>query len=121
MIQAIDHVQLAAPPDCEPAARRFFGELVGLEEVAKPAALQVRGGVWFRCGDQQLHVGVERGFAPARKAHPAFRVDGLDNLRARLEAAGADTRDDDVPIAGVRRFYADDPWGNRLEFVEAAA
>jgi hypothetical protein len=118
VIEAIDHVQLAAPPDCEPAARFFFGELVGLEEVAKPAALRARGGVWFRCGEQQLHVGVQPDFEPARKAHPAFRVRGLAELRARLEAAGLETRDD-AELAHARRFYADDPWGNRLEFLEA--
>ena len=120
MIEAIDHVQLAAPPECEPDARRFFGDVVGLEEIAKPPALQPRGGVWFRCGQQELHVGVQPDFEPARKAHPAFRVRGLDRLRERFEAAGLATRDGEAQVAGARRFYADDPWGNRLEFVETA-
>ena len=120
MIVAIDHVQLAAPPECEPEARHFFAEVVGLEEIAKPPALQPRGGVWFRCGDQELHVGVQPDFEPARKAHPAFRVRGLERLRGRLEAAGLTTIEDGADIAGVRRFYTNDPWGNRLEFMEAA-
>ena len=80
MLDAIDHVQLAAPPGCEAEARRFFGELLGLEELEKPESLRARGGVWFRVGAQQLHVGVEPEFAPARKAHPAFAVARYDEL-----------------------------------------
>ncbi len=115
-VSAIDHVQVAAPPGCEAEARRFYGEVLGLDEVEKPPSLARRGGVWFRVGAQQLHVGVETEFAPARKAHPAFAVDDLDVLAARLGAAGVEVLwDDELP--GVRRLYADDPWGNRLEFL----
>lgn len=119
-VLGVDHVQLAAPPGCEPAARAFFGDLLGLGEIEKPDALKARGGVWFALGgaDQQLHVGVEANFAPTRKAHPAFRVADLDGLRARL-AAGGVAINDDAPLPGVRRFFASDPWGNRLEFVAA--
>ena len=119
-VVGLDHVQIAAPAGREDDARRFFGELVGLAEVAKPPSLAARGGVWFACGEQQLHVGVEEGFAPARKAHPAFSVRDLDGLRGRLERARLTVRPDDA-IPGVRRFYADDPFGNRLEFVGADA
>lgn len=117
-IEALDHVQLAAPPGCEAEARRFFGELLGLAEVEKPPSLRGRGGVWFAVGEQQLHVGVEDGFAAARKAHPALRVaaDGLDELAGRLAAAGSEVRWDDA-IDGVRRFYCEDPWGNRIELL----
>jgi catechol 2,3-dioxygenase-like lactoylglutathione lyase family enzyme len=109
----LDHVQLAAPPGCEDDARRFFGGLLGLEELEKPAALRGRGGCWFALPDgRQLHVGVERPFAAAAKAHPAFRVSDYDALRDRLGG------EDDDTIPGTRRFYAADPFGNRLEFVE---
>ena len=117
-VEALDHVQLAAPPGCEADARRFFGDLVGLEELEKPEPLRARGGAWFRVGAQKLHVGVAEPFAPARKAHPALRVrpDALDGLAERLTAAGVEVRWDDA-LPGARRFYANDPWGNRLEFV----
>jgi catechol 2,3-dioxygenase-like lactoylglutathione lyase family enzyme len=118
MLDGIDHVQLAAPAGCENAARRFFGELLGLQEMAKPEALRGRGGVWFRVGAQQLHVGVEDGFSPALKAHPAFSVPRYDELRERLRAAGVKVTDD-TSIPGLRRCYVADPWGNRLELVEA--
>jgi predicted enzyme related to lactoylglutathione lyase len=118
----LDHVQIAAPPGCEEAARRFFGELVGLAELEKPEPLRGRGGCWFALGERQLHVGVEEGFAPARKAHVALRLEGaeLDALAARLGAAGAPVLWDEA-LPGERRFYSEDPWGNRIEFLAAAA
>jgi catechol 2,3-dioxygenase-like lactoylglutathione lyase family enzyme len=115
----LDHVQLAAPAGCEEDARRFFGGLLGLEELEKPEALRSRGGVWFAlAGGGQLHVGVEEPFAPAQKAHPAFRLpaEELDPLAHRLEAAGAVVEWDDA-LWGVRRFFTADPWGNRLELL----
>jgi catechol 2,3-dioxygenase-like lactoylglutathione lyase family enzyme len=117
-IMGIDHVQIAAPPGCEEAARAFYGTILGLEEVPKPTLLEANGGCWFRAGDQELHVGVEGRFAPARKAHPGFVVDDLEALREVLRAAGSEPVDDDR-IPGTRRFYVDDPFGNRLEVRQA--
>lgn len=118
MLNGIDHVQLAAPAGCEDDARRFFGGLLELEEVEKPQPLRSRGGAWFRLGAQQLHVGVDADFAPARKAHPAFSVSGYDETQNRLRAAGVKVSDDDS-IPGLRRCFVADPWGNRIELVEA--
>ena len=118
MLAGIDHVQLAAPAGCEDAARGFFGGLLGLEELEKPEPLRSRGGVWFQVGAQQLHVGVEADFVPARKAHPAFSVSGYDELQNRLRAAGVIVTEDNS-IPGLRRCYVADPWGNRIELVEA--
>ncbi len=112
----IDHVQVAAPRGGETAARRFYGDLLQMPEIEKPPALAARGGAWFQAGTQQLHVGIEEPFVPARKAHPAFAVDHLDSFAERLQAAGVQVTWDDA-IAGQRRFFAADPFGNRLEFV----
>ena len=119
----LDHVQVAAPPACEAAAREFYGGLLGMQELDKPDTLRGRGGCWFAiaaAGAQQLHIGVEEDFRPARKAHPAFRIARFDELRQRLTDHGCPVIDDNE-IAGVRRFFSYDPWGNRLEFVEHAA
>lgn len=117
MLTGLHHIQLAAPPGSEQAAREFYGELLGLPELEKPPGLKKRGGVWFQVGEQQLHIGVQEPFIPARKAHPAISVAGLDALRAKLNAAGYPTQDDELFI-GYNRFYAHDPFGNRIEFVE---
>jgi len=118
-ILGFDHVQVAGPPGCEADARRFYGGLLGLAEVPKPSSLRARGGVWFALGaGQQLHVGVADEFVPARKAHPALVVgdgESLEALAERLIVAGCEVRWD-TALPGVARFYADDPWGNRLEF-----
>lgn len=117
MIARIDHIQLAAPKGCEPAARKFYGSILGLAEIEKPVSLRARGGCWFQCGDQQLHIGVESAFQPAKKAHPAFVVCDLAKLRESLQSHAVKiTKDDSLP--GTRRFFAEDPWGNRLEFIE---
>jgi catechol 2,3-dioxygenase-like lactoylglutathione lyase family enzyme len=110
----IDHVQIAAPRNCEEAARAFYGGLLGMEELPKPEPIRARGGCWFRAGAQELHVGVEEPFAPARKAHPGLVVDDLDTARRRL-AAAAVSYEDDANIAGVDRLFVADPFGNRLE------
>ncbi|MFB3922852.1 MAG: VOC family protein [Terriglobia bacterium] len=116
-ITDIDHLQLAAPKGCEAEARRFFGELLGLEEVEKPEPLRSRGGCWFRVGSKQLHIGVEEPFRPATKAHPAFAVSDIEAIFATLEEHGVRCVWDEA-LGGLRRFYASDPWGNRLEFTE---
>lgn len=113
----LDHVQVAIPAGGEAIARAFYGELLGLTEMEKPAALAGRGGCWFTLGDRQLHLGVDPDFRPATKAHVAMVSGGLADLRARLEVAGVTTRDD-APIDGRERFFADDPFGNRLEFLQ---
>ena len=114
-VTGIDHVQVAAPRGCEDQARAFYGGLLRLEELPKPEALRANGGCWFRAGSQELHVGVEEPFAPARKAHPGLVVADLAGLAERLAAAGIAVAWDES-IAGTKRFHAADPFGNRLEF-----
>lgn len=114
---ALHHVQLAMPRGEEEAARAFYGDALGLDEVAKPPELAKRGGAWFRSGALEVHLGVEEGFTPARKAHPGILTDDLDGLAARLTAAGQNVRPDDA-FPGHRRFYVDDCFGNRLEFLQ---
>lgn len=117
-IIGLDHVQVAAPVGSEGDAREFYGDLLGLSELEKPEALRGRGGVWFACGPQQLHVGVIDDFVPAVKAHPALRVrqSDLDPIAERLAAAGTSVQWDDA-IPNMRRFYTIDPWGNRIELL----
>jgi catechol 2,3-dioxygenase-like lactoylglutathione lyase family enzyme len=117
VIVAVDHVQLAAPPGSEERLRTYYVDVLGMTEIPKPPVLAARGGCWFQAGVVQLHLGIETDFRPAKKAHPGLRVTGIESYAARLEAHQAPvTWDDDLP--GHKRFYCEDPVGNRLEFLE---
>jgi catechol 2,3-dioxygenase-like lactoylglutathione lyase family enzyme len=113
----IDHIQLAMPANEEAKARAFYGDLLGLQEVEKPEVLRARGGCWFQVGTQQLHLGVEAEFRPAKKAHPAFRVKNYEALQEKLVEQGFTVTPDDT-LKDVERFYTYDPFGNRLEFIK---
>lgn len=118
-VVALDHVQLAMPPNREVEAEAFYCDLLGFTVLPKPEPLASRGGRWFASGAVQLHLGVEQDFRPARKAHPALRVDRFDDLVRRLEESSTTWRwDEDLP--GVRRLYIDDPFGNRIELIDHA-
>jgi len=116
-VLGLDHVQLAMPAGREQEARAFYGRLLGLLELTKPPQLAGRGGAWFQCGELQLHLGVEKQFLPAKKAHPALRVTELGALAAALVMAGCPvTQDSSVP--SIHRVFTEDPFGNRIELVE---
>ncbi|PHD55511.1 glyoxalase [Bacillus toyonensis] len=116
-IQGIDHVQIAAPVGCEEEARAFYGKKIGMEEIPKPEELKKRGGCWFKCGNQEIHIGVEQNFTPAKKAHPAFYVTQINEFKQMLIGQGIEVIDDhDRP--DVIRFYVSDPFGNRIEFMQ---
>jgi catechol 2,3-dioxygenase-like lactoylglutathione lyase family enzyme len=113
----LDHILIAIPEGCEATARWFYGGLLGLAEIPKPPNLAVRGGVWFRCGPVQVHLGVEADFCPALKAHPGFLVVNLADMVRTCEAAGFPTKADE-PLEGVVRVHLADPFGNRIELLE---
>lgn len=113
---SIDHVQLAMPVGGEETARKFYGGLLGMVEIPKPAELAKRGGCWFESGRVQIHLGVEADFHPAKKAHPALRCAQYSELLNRLRKAGTDANEVD-DISGIRRCHIHDPFGNRIELI----
>ncbi|KIL52819.1 VOC family protein [Jeotgalibacillus campisalis] len=115
--QGIDHVQLVAPEGHEEKARDFYSGVLGLREIPKPENLRGRGGCWFACGPQEIHIGSLEPFSAPKKAHPALVVTGLNDLRIHLEGASY-TIDEEEPIAGRDRLFVEDPFGNRIEFLE---
>lgn len=116
-VAGLDHVQLAMPPGGEAQAEAFYAGVLGMEIRPKPEPLASRGGRWFVSGATQIHFGVEADFRPARKAHPAVRIAGFDDLLAALDGAGWAWRPDNE-LPGVRRIYVDDPFGNRIELID---
>ena len=117
-ITGIEHVQLAMPPGGEDAARAFYTGLLGLPERAKPAELAARGGCWFEAPGVKVHLGVEADFRAAKKAHPALLVDDLAALVKALIDSDVIVTDDD-PVDGRARCYVSDPFGNRIELMQA--
>lgn len=118
-VLAIQHVQLAMPRGAEEAARAFYSGVLGLVEVAKPANLASRGGVWFERGDVRVHLGVEDSFRPARKAHVALLMEDIGPAVEAASALGCEVAHDE-PLTGFERVYVYDPFGNRLEFMRAS-
>lgn len=116
-ILAMHHVQLAMPAGQEDAARVFYSDVLGFEELKKPDHLTRRGGAWFRSGSAELHLGIDHEFHPAKKAHPAFLVSDLDQLAEKCVAAGHAVVSDE-PLDGFNRLYVSDPFGNRIELLE---
>jgi catechol 2,3-dioxygenase-like lactoylglutathione lyase family enzyme len=116
-VRRLDHILLAMPAGREADARKFYEGLLGIPEAAKPPNLAARGGCWFESGELKVHLGVEKNFAPARKAHPAFIVDDLAALTAALTNAGYAIAHD-KPLDGYDRIFVDDPFGNRIELME---
>lgn len=116
-IIGLDHVQLAMPHGGEDRARSFYADILGMEEVPKPAHLAISGGCWFVSQDAHIHLGVEEGFTPSRKGHPALLVNDLAALITRLESCGV-AYSQGKPLEGYIRGDITDPFGNRIELME---
>jgi catechol 2,3-dioxygenase-like lactoylglutathione lyase family enzyme len=116
-VYGLDHIQLVIPPGTEHRARAFYVDVLGLTEVSKPEHLTSRGGAWFEAEGLRLHLGVDKDFVPARRAHSALLVRRLDELISRCEEKGCPVHRD-VPLEGFERVYVFDPLGNRIELLE---
>jgi hypothetical protein len=90
-----------------------------LKEIPKPESLAGRGGFWLEVGDRQVHIGVENiEHRTSSKAHIAYLVDDLEQLRSKLTDTKIDMIEG-IPITGYLRFEFRDPFGNRVEFLQA--
>jgi catechol 2,3-dioxygenase-like lactoylglutathione lyase family enzyme len=116
-VRRLDHILLAMPAGRESEARNFYRDILGIPEATKPSELAARGGCWFEDGELKVHLGVEKNFAPARKAHPAFLVEDLAALTSTLVKAGVPISHDE-PLEGYDRIFVHDPFGNRIELME---
>jgi catechol 2,3-dioxygenase-like lactoylglutathione lyase family enzyme len=118
-IVGLHHAQITIPRGDEELGRQFYCGLLGMPEIEKPDSLKGRGGFWLQVGDRQVHVGTEDGVERKKtKAHLAYQVTDLEVWRARLQARGIEILEG-VPIPGYARFEIRDPFGNRLEFIQA--
>jgi catechol 2,3-dioxygenase-like lactoylglutathione lyase family enzyme len=118
-ILRIHHAQNTDAASDVEAARSFYCGVMGLKEIPKPASLKDRGGFWLAAGDHELHIGVEEGInRKATKPHIAYEVIDLPGWESHLRSAGIQPLES-LPIPGYRRFEFRDPFGNRVELIEA--
>lgn len=116
-ISRLDHIQIAMPKGQEESARFFYSSVLGFTEIPKPKTLVSRGGCWFQGPDLEIHLGIETDFQPARKAHPAFIVESLEEAKQILQNVGIEYRMD-TAIPTVTRLFTHDPFGNRIELIQ---
>jgi catechol 2,3-dioxygenase-like lactoylglutathione lyase family enzyme len=119
-VRGIDHILIAMPAGREAEARAFYQDMLGLAELPKPPELEGRGGCWFASDGVTVHLGVDKNFVAAGKAHPAFTVDGLADMERKLKQAGYRVTEDE-PLPGCDRRHVHDPFGNRIELIEPHA
>ncbi|MFJ8262633.1 VOC family protein [Rummeliibacillus sp. NPDC094406] len=115
--KSIDHIQLAAPKGSEEIARKFYNDILEFKEVEKPATLKKNGGVWFASGNIQVHIGIEEPFFPSKKAHPAFEIENIEELKIHFSKNQVEYVEDEL-LPGANRMYIFDPFGNRIELLE---
>lgn len=117
-LKAVHHVQITIPIGAEDVARKFYVNLLSLEEIEKPQSLKANGGLWLQLGHIQLHIGAEDNDSrDATKAHIAYQVQDLTLVRQRLETEGFKITEG-KRIPGMDRFETRDPFGNRVEFLQ---
>jgi catechol 2,3-dioxygenase-like lactoylglutathione lyase family enzyme len=110
----LSHINVTMPKGGEDVARAFYTGILGLREIAKPEPIRNRGGVWFEAGDVELHLSVESPRSgPDSYRHFGLECDNVEELRAKFEAAGIAT--EDGRPAPWKRFFVQDPFGNRIE------
>ena len=118
MVTLLHHVNVTVPAELEAATKHFYGEVVGLKQVAKPATSR-QSGAWYQIGDNQLHLSVEdEAQAPLSSRHVCLHVSDLAEAEQKFREAGVEIIPDARPIAGTKRFYVRDPAGNQLEIVQ---
>ena len=116
----LHHVNVTVPSELEAATKNFYGTVLGLEQVPKPAAAR-QSGAWYQIGANQLHLSVEdEATGPLSSRHICFAVSDLGASEKRFRDAGVEIIPDPRPIPSVQRFYVRDPGGNQLEIVQAS-
>src|SRR5688500_14202525 len=121
LVLALHHVNVTVPADAEAAAKHFYANVIGLEQLPKPAGTRPSG-AWYQIRPSQLHPSVEKDDRPPLSTgHVCFTVSDLSALETRFREAGVEILPDPRPIEGTSRFYVRDPGGNMLEIAQAVS
>jgi catechol 2,3-dioxygenase-like lactoylglutathione lyase family enzyme len=118
MVTQLHHVNVTVPPELEAATKEFYGSVLGLQQVPKPAAAR-QSGAWYQIGETQLHLSVEdKANGSMSSRHVCFTVSDLSATENRFRDAGVEIIPDPRPLPGTRRFFVRDPAGNQMEIVQ---
>jgi catechol 2,3-dioxygenase-like lactoylglutathione lyase family enzyme len=113
-VTQIDHVSVVIT-DVE-RSRRFYRDLLGLKEIAKPRTFDFVV-LWFDLGNQQLHLLLKPQPDTLSPRHFALRVADVAAARAYFRRHGVAVQET-TPIPGADRFFLSDPDGNRIEIIQ---
>jgi catechol 2,3-dioxygenase-like lactoylglutathione lyase family enzyme len=119
MITALHHVNVTVPAELENAAKEFYGAMLGLRQIPKPATSR-QSGAWYQIGNTQLHLSVEDEEQSLSSRHVCFTVSDLREAEGRFREAGVEIIADPRPNPDAPRFYVRDPGGNMLEIAQVS-
>ncbi|HEV7681235.1 MAG TPA: VOC family protein [Pyrinomonadaceae bacterium] len=113
------HVNVTVPAALETAAKHFYGTLIGLPEIPKPAGTRQGMGAWYELGGMQLHLSIEEDVQnELSDRHVCYQVSDAAAASRELRDAGVEIIPDSRPVAGQARFFARDPGGNMIEVTQ---
>jgi catechol 2,3-dioxygenase-like lactoylglutathione lyase family enzyme len=113
-VTQIDHVSVIIT-DIE-RSRRFYRDVLGLREIAKPRTFDFRV-LWFDLGHQQLHLLHKPQADTVSPRHFALRVADAQRARSYLQGHGIAIQET-TPIPHCDRFFIHDPDENRIEVIQ---
>jgi len=117
MVISLHHVNVTVPAELEAASKDFYGSVLGLKQISKPATSRQHG-AWYEIGGAQLHVSIDDEPAQLSSRHICFTVSDLAETETTLRNAGVEIILDPRPNPNTPRFYVRDPGGNRLEIAQ---
>ena len=113
-ITHIDHITLIVTDVTK--ARAFYGDILGLKEIAPPAVFDFVA-IWYDLGGQYLHL-LQKPIPDSLSArHVCFHVSNIGAAREHFRKHGVGM-DETIAIPGCERFFIRDPDENRIEILK---
>ncbi len=115
----LNHVNVTVPAGLEEAAKKFYGELLGLKQIEKPDGPRKYIGAWYQLGESQLHLSVEdKPGNYESDRHVCYSVADINGALNTLRSAGIDIISEEQLTNGGSRFFVRDPAGNFIEITQ---
>ena len=125
-VEALDHVNIITDRMEETAA--FYSELLNLERRDAPPPLTPDNATWMYDAEDRaiIHINtvdcpraydrdVPQGALTGALHHVALRLQGYDEVKARLDARGAEYQENLVEAIGLQQIFTADPNNILLE------